>query len=100
MGRIFIGLVKCGAWGCFDEFNCLEEAMLSAVSIQIQTIQDSIWTSVLTTELLGREVCEMEVMQVSCDQHGIVQSLLVLMFCGCCVVSVHWEVLELLELQS
>ncbi|CAM9326693.1 unnamed protein product, partial [Choristocarpus tenellus] len=42
MGRIFIGLVKCGAWGCFDEFNRLKEDQLSAISQQIQIIQDAI----------------------------------------------------------
>ena len=31
-----------GAWGCFDEFNRLEERMLSAVSQQVQTIQEAL----------------------------------------------------------
>jgi dynein heavy chain 2 len=42
MGRIIMGLVRCGAWGCFDEFNRLKEDQLSAVSQQIQVVQDAI----------------------------------------------------------
>ncbi|CAM9184751.1 unnamed protein product, partial [Discosporangium mesarthrocarpum] len=56
MGRIFIGLVKCGAWGCFDEFNRLKEDQLSAISQQIQIIQDTIKAKNPSLRLLGREI--------------------------------------------
>ncbi|KAH8074196.1 dynein light chain binding protein [Aureococcus anophagefferens] len=56
MGRIFIGLVKCGAWGCFDEFNRLKEDQLSAISQQIQLIQDAIKGHIPVLRLLGRDV--------------------------------------------
>lgn len=56
MGRIFVGLCQCGAWGCFDEFNRLEERILSAVSQQIQTIQEALRDRVTQIELIGRDV--------------------------------------------
>ena len=56
MGRIFIGLVKCGAWGCFDEFNRLEEATLSAVSMIIQSIQIALQENRNTVQILEEEV--------------------------------------------
>ena len=53
MGRIFIGLVKSGAWGCFDEFNRLTEDQLSAISQQIQVIQAALKARDPQVELLG-----------------------------------------------
>ncbi|TPX45912.1 hypothetical protein SeLEV6574_g03556 [Synchytrium endobioticum] len=56
MGRIFVGIVKCGAWGCFDEFNRLEESVLSAVSQQIQAVQAALKSQHSTLTLLDQQV--------------------------------------------
>ncbi|CAF3596551.1 unnamed protein product, partial [Rotaria sordida] len=56
IGRIFIGICKCDAWGCFDEFNRLDEAVLSAVSMQIQVIQDALKSGASTLTLLDRKI--------------------------------------------
>ncbi len=56
MGRIFVGLAKSGAWGCFDEFNRLDENTLSTVSTLIQAIQLSLKNKNNTVALLGAQV--------------------------------------------
>ena len=56
MGRIFVGLCQVGAWGCFDEFNRLEERMLSACSQQILVIQTGLREKLKKIELMGKDV--------------------------------------------
>ncbi|KAL2608324.1 hypothetical protein R1flu_026897 [Riccia fluitans] len=56
MGSIFSGLVQCGAWGCFDEFNRIEAEVLSVVSSQIKQIQEALKNQMRKFPFEGREI--------------------------------------------
>ncbi|KAK3269901.1 Dynein heavy chain cytoplasmic, partial [Cymbomonas tetramitiformis] len=56
MGSIFSGLVQCGAWGCFDEFNRIDPEVLSVVSSQIKTIQEALKNDLTKFQFEGKEI--------------------------------------------
>lgn len=56
MGKIFAGLVQTGAWGCFDEFNRIELAVLSVISAQIKTIQNALVSGLKRFQFEGHEI--------------------------------------------
>ncbi|OAV90782.1 hypothetical protein PTTG_28199 [Puccinia triticina 1-1 BBBD Race 1] len=69
MGRIFVRLCQVGAWGCFDKANRLEESILSAVSQQIQSIQQGLKAALVNpnaeVELVGK------MLKINPHTHGI-----------------------------
>ncbi|CAH6719016.1 dynein heavy chain, cytoplasmic [[Candida] jaroonii] len=56
MSRIFLGICKLGCWGCFDEFNRLDEKLLSAVSSQIESIEYGLKHSTSIIEVSGQHI--------------------------------------------
>ncbi|XP_073386148.1 dynein-1-alpha heavy chain, flagellar inner arm I1 complex isoform X3 [Physcomitrium patens] len=56
MGSIFSGLVQCGAWGCFDEFNRIDAEVLSVVSSQIKQIQEAMKNGLRKFTFEGKEI--------------------------------------------
>eukprot|EP01119_Soliformovum_irregulare_P017771 TRINITY_DN5330_c1_g1_i1.p1 TRINITY_DN5330_c1_g1~~TRINITY_DN5330_c1_g1_i1.p1 ORF type:complete len:2639 (+),score=886.96 TRINITY_DN5330_c1_g1_i1:107-7918(+) len=56
MGRFFSGLVRTGAWSCFDEFNRIDVEVLSVIAQQVFTIQQAMVSQVENFFFDGRNL--------------------------------------------
>ncbi|KAH9371215.1 hypothetical protein HPB48_010886 [Haemaphysalis longicornis] len=56
LGRLLVGLARSGAWGCLDEFNRLDEGVLSAMASLIGDIQAALHQRLPRLQLLGKPV--------------------------------------------
>ena len=51
MGSIFSGIIRIGAWSCFDEFNRINIEVLSVVSAQLRAIQNALIHDKITCDI-------------------------------------------------
>jgi dynein heavy chain 2 len=58
MALILTGISRCGAWGCFDEFNRLQEETLSAIAMLIQPLQIALKEKAEFVNLMDKNVSE------------------------------------------
>ncbi|KYN43305.1 Dynein heavy chain 10, axonemal, partial [Trachymyrmex septentrionalis] len=56
IGKILGGLAQCGAWGCFDEFNHIESAVVSVISSQLQTIRSALQVKAQRFTFEGQDI--------------------------------------------
>ena len=56
ISRLLFGIAQVGAWSCFDEFNRLNENVLSAVTSNIRLIQDSLYLKKDSIILKGKSL--------------------------------------------
>ncbi|KAK6201119.1 dynein heavy chain, cytosolic [Scheffersomyces amazonensis] len=56
MGRLLLGLCGIGCWGCFDEFNRLDEGVLSSISSQIKAVETGLGSNGQSVSISGKSI--------------------------------------------